>query len=229
MFYVYSIDETLKEMMKLEYIHEDGDVFVDYSWEIALSIDGDVYPEWCLEFFSTMYFEKDMDMSNLMKEKCIWFGLCGREHVLTLPRYFLGLFTPSNLEHRLFATHFSKLEVDDGEFNYVAYWKKIKRPTNTYPRKSLIREPLMRIVHKLIVGSLIHKMGSRERCQKRDLWMTNALEESRGINFAWVIAEHLSKHGVDFGSSSVPSSGYDVGGSSRGFDDDDDAMDGCVF
>ncbi|GJT06593.1 retrovirus-related pol polyprotein from transposon 17.6, partial [Tanacetum coccineum] len=71
------IDVTLKEMMKLEYIHEDGDVFVDYSWEIALSIDGDVYPEWCLEFFSTMYFEKDMDMSNLMKEKCIWFGLCG--------------------------------------------------------------------------------------------------------------------------------------------------------
>ncbi|GKC73096.1 hypothetical protein Tco_1118979 [Tanacetum coccineum] len=187
MFNVYSFDETLKEMMKLEYIHEDGDVFVDYSWERALSIDGDVYPEWCLEFFSTIYFEKGMDMR---------------------------LYTPSNLEHRLFATHFRKLEVDDGEFNYVAYWKKIERPTNTYPRKSLIREPLMRIVHKLIVGSLIHRMGSRERCQKRYLWMMNVLEESRG---------------ADFGSSSVPSSGYDVGGSLRGFDDDDDAMDGCVF
>ncbi|GKC25126.1 hypothetical protein Tco_1027276 [Tanacetum coccineum] len=54
-----SFVETLKEMMKLQYIHEDGDVFVDYSWERALSIDGDVYREWCLEFFSTIYFEKD--------------------------------------------------------------------------------------------------------------------------------------------------------------------------
>nr|GEW27995.1 hypothetical protein [Tanacetum cinerariifolium] len=54
MFYVYSFDETLKELIKFEYLHSDGDVFTDYSWERALSIKGDVYPEWCLEFFSTM-------------------------------------------------------------------------------------------------------------------------------------------------------------------------------
>ncbi|GKE68244.1 hypothetical protein Tco_1526316 [Tanacetum coccineum] len=43
------------EMMKLEYIYEgDRDVFVDYSWERALSIDNEIYPEWVLEFFSTL-------------------------------------------------------------------------------------------------------------------------------------------------------------------------------
>nr|GEV39945.1 hypothetical protein [Tanacetum cinerariifolium] len=70
----YGFEDTLREMMKLEYIYEgDGDVFVDYSWEIALSIDNVIYPEWVLEFFSTLYFDKDVDRNNLMKEKCICF------------------------------------------------------------------------------------------------------------------------------------------------------------
>ena len=85
MFYMYGFEEELKEMMKREYIHDDGDTFVDYSLERALSIEGDVYPEWCLEFFLTFYFEKDVSRNDLMREKCIWFRLCGKEHVLTLP------------------------------------------------------------------------------------------------------------------------------------------------
>ncbi|GJX33027.1 hypothetical protein Tco_0242882 [Tanacetum coccineum] len=36
-----------RNIMKLEYIYKgDGDVFVDYSWERALSIDDEVYLEW---------------------------------------------------------------------------------------------------------------------------------------------------------------------------------------
>ncbi|GKF27290.1 hypothetical protein Tco_0083184, partial [Tanacetum coccineum] len=70
----YGFEDTLREMMKLEYICEgDRDVFVDYSWERARSIDNEIYPEWVLEFFSTLYFDKDMDRTSLMKEKCIWF------------------------------------------------------------------------------------------------------------------------------------------------------------
>ncbi|GJU01899.1 retrovirus-related pol polyprotein from transposon TNT 1-94 [Tanacetum coccineum] len=58
------------EMMKLEYIYEgDGDVFVDYSWERTLLIDNKIYPEWVLEFFSTLYFDKVVDRTNLMKDK----------------------------------------------------------------------------------------------------------------------------------------------------------------
>ncbi|GJT01063.1 DNA-directed DNA polymerase [Tanacetum coccineum] len=78
-------DETLKDLMKMEYLHNDGDVFLDYSWERALAYEGDVYSEWCLKFFSTMYFERGVDRTKLMTEKCVWFRLCGQEHVLTLP------------------------------------------------------------------------------------------------------------------------------------------------
>ncbi|GKB21893.1 hypothetical protein Tco_0855816 [Tanacetum coccineum] len=59
-----------------------------------LSIDDEVYLEWVLEVFSTMNFDKDVDKSNLMMEKCIWFRLCRNEHILTLPEFaiVLGLF-----------------------------------------------------------------------------------------------------------------------------------------
>ncbi|GJV15107.1 hypothetical protein Tco_1360430 [Tanacetum coccineum] len=98
MFYVYSFDETLKELMKMEYLHDDRDVFIDYSWERALLIKEDVYSKWCLEFFSTMYFERGVDRTKLMTKKCVWFRLCGQEHVPTLPKFMVhsGLYDPKD-------------------------------------------------------------------------------------------------------------------------------------
>ncbi|GJY25894.1 hypothetical protein Tco_0400620 [Tanacetum coccineum] len=82
----YGFEDILREIMKLEYIYEgDGDIFVDYSWERALSIDNEIYPEWVLEFFSTLYFDKDVDRNNLMKEKCIWFDCVGMSIYLHFP------------------------------------------------------------------------------------------------------------------------------------------------
>ncbi|GKC76211.1 hypothetical protein Tco_1126985 [Tanacetum coccineum] len=184
MFNVYGFDETLKELMKFKYIHSNGDMFVDYSWERALSINGDVYPEWCLEFFSMMYFDREFTI-------------------------LLGLYEESELEHRLFATHFTILEIDDKLCNHDAYWQIIGTPTSTNRRTSIIKEPLIRVVHRLIVGSLVHRLGSKKRCQKRDLWMMSALEESRGINLAWVIA-HLYKHASGLMKNSLICGGHYV-------------------
>ncbi|GJW10896.1 hypothetical protein Tco_1576723 [Tanacetum coccineum] len=132
LFYGYNFEETLKNKMKYEYLHNDGYVFIDYSWEKALSIYGDVYPEWCLEFFSK---------------------------VLTLPEFAIlsRLYEEGELNHRLFAIHFTKLEVDDKLFNHEVFWQRIGSPTSTNPRTSLIKEPLMRIVHKLM-----HSPGLKE-------------------------------------------------------------------
>nr|GEX08523.1 hypothetical protein [Tanacetum cinerariifolium] len=104
LFESYGFEITLKEMMKLEYIYEgDGDVFVDYSWERAILIDDEIYPE----------------------------------------------------------------------------WSRVGKPTLTNHKEVLVKEPLMRIMHKVIVGSLVHREASKERCQTWDLWMMSALEESR--------------------------------------------------
>ncbi|GKD19436.1 hypothetical protein Tco_1208594 [Tanacetum coccineum] len=79
------------------------DVFVDYSWERALSTDNEIYPEWVLEFFSTLYFDKDVDRNNLMKEKCIWFRLCGHELKLTLLEFVVvfGFVQSDEVDHCL--------------------------------------------------------------------------------------------------------------------------------
>ncbi|GJZ97686.1 hypothetical protein Tco_0670139 [Tanacetum coccineum] len=198
--------------MKYEYLHDDGDFFVDYSLEKAISIYGDVYPEWCLEFFSMMYFDRGVNRTKLMTEKCIWFRFSGVEKVITLPEFavLLGLYEEDELNHRLFAIHFTRLEVDDKLFNHEAFWQKIGQPTSTNPRTSLIKEPLMRIAHKLLVGSLVHREGSKERCQKRDMCMMSALEESLGINLAWVIVEHLCKHASGLKENSLICGGHYV-------------------
>ncbi|GKA78477.1 hypothetical protein Tco_0785014 [Tanacetum coccineum] len=150
----YGFEDTLREMMKLEYIYEG---------------DGD-----------------DVDRNNLMKEKCIWFQLYGYEHILTLPKFtvMLGLF------------------IEDET--------RVGKPTLTNHKEVLVNEPLMRIVHKVIVESLVHRVASRKRCQKRDLWMMSALEESPGVNLAWIIADHLYKHALGTKENSVICVGHYV-------------------
>ncbi|GJY81100.1 hypothetical protein Tco_1074133 [Tanacetum coccineum] len=120
-----------------------------------------------------------VDRTKLMMEKCIWFRLCGVEKVLNLPEFavLLGLYEEDELNHTLFAIHFTKLEVNDKLFNHEAVWQRIGKQTSTNPRTSLIKEPHMRIVHKLLVGSLVHRDDSKERCQKRAIWTMSTLEE----------------------------------------------------
>nr|GEU50606.1 hypothetical protein [Tanacetum cinerariifolium] len=103
--------------MKYEYIYDDEDVFIDYSWERAFSIYGDVYLEWCLEFFSMMYFDRGVDRT---------------------------------------------------------------------------------------------RADSKERCQKRDMWMMSSMEELRGINLAWVIFGHLCKHASGLIENSLICKGHYV-------------------
>ncbi|GJX84833.1 putative reverse transcriptase domain-containing protein [Tanacetum coccineum] len=114
-------------MNRMEYTHKHGDKFVDYSWERAFSIKEYMYPEWCFKFFSTMYFERKVDITKIIKEKCIWFRLCGEEHVFTLPKIAVipSLYEPSELKHRLFPIHFNNLEINDKGFDHNEYWKRI--------------------------------------------------------------------------------------------------------
>ncbi|GKC38165.1 hypothetical protein Tco_1050549 [Tanacetum coccineum] len=91
LFFDYKCEDTCWSLMKMVSTHDDGYSFTDYSWENAFTIHENVYPEWCLEFFSTMYFEGKVDWSNIMKEKCVWFRLCGREHAYTLLEFVVIL------------------------------------------------------------------------------------------------------------------------------------------
>ncbi|GKD56256.1 hypothetical protein Tco_1289643 [Tanacetum coccineum] len=192
LFYSYNFEETLRNKMKFEYIHSDGNVFVDYSWERALSISGDVYPEW----------------------------LFGIEKVLTLPEFtvLLGLYKEEELNHHLFDIHFTRLEVDDKLFNHEAFWQKIRTPTSTNPRTSLIKEPLMSIVHRLLVGSLAHRAGLKEN----SLICVGHYVTKIASLLGYLMDEEVMKCSEPIESSIVPSLCYEIGGSSAGFHGDND-------
>nr|GFA55498.1 hypothetical protein [Tanacetum cinerariifolium] len=86
------------------------------------------------------------------------------------------------VEHRLFEIYVGKLEVDDKQFDHKDYWTRVGKSTLTNHMELLVKEPLMKIMHNVIVGSLVHREASRKRCQKWDLWMMSALEESVRTN-----------------------------------------------
>ncbi|GJW89192.1 hypothetical protein Tco_0164532 [Tanacetum coccineum] len=134
------------------------------------------------------------------------------DHIFTLLEFavMLGLFTEDDVEHRLFEVYFGRLEVDDKQFDHKDYWTRVGKPTLTNHKEVLMKEPLMWIVHKVIVGSLVHRVASRERCQKRDLWMMSALEESHRVNLAWIIVDHLYKHAPGTKENSVICAGHYV-------------------
>nr|GEW07677.1 hypothetical protein [Tanacetum cinerariifolium] len=165
--------------------------------------------------------------------------LCRVKKVLPLPEFtvLVGLYEEVELNHRLFAIHFTRLEVDDKLFNHEAFWQKIGQPTSTNPRTSLIKEPLMSIVHKLLVGSLVHRADSKERGGDQSNFVYPAYEPPNvpPYPYPYVPYAHPYMHYPDMGSPSfggdhygahgdgyhvgsiVPSLGNEIGRSSTGF------------
>ncbi|GKA56080.1 hypothetical protein Tco_0755152 [Tanacetum coccineum] len=173
--FLLSKEAQAAKLMKMEYLYDDGDVYVDYSWERALLIKEDV--------------------------------LCGQEHVLTLPKFviLLGLYEPSELDHQFFATHFSKLEIDDKLFDHDACWRKIGQPIETNRRMSLIKEPLMLKENSLICGShyvtkiakslgylVNEEVGKCSELIKCEKWTTKMLENELNLENYTLLQPTLS-------------------------------------
>ncbi|GJT65264.1 hypothetical protein Tco_1016744 [Tanacetum coccineum] len=132
----------------------------------------------------------------------------------------------------------ARLEVNDKQFNHKDYWTRVGKPTLTNHKEVFVKEPLMRIVHKVTVGSLVHRMLAdkldvENTCLKKETEMPTQAEEGSseprhehgGLNSRGSYGlggdDYFTSTMPDFGGSS---SGYAAGGSFRGsvFNDDDD-------
>ncbi|GJX09427.1 hypothetical protein Tco_0199286, partial [Tanacetum coccineum] len=72
--------------------------------------------------------------------------------------------------------------VDDKHFDHKDYWTRVGKPTLTNHKEVLVKEPLMRIMHKVIVGSLVHRMLADEldlenTCLKKETEIPTQAEE----------------------------------------------------
>ncbi|GJS75603.1 putative ribonuclease H-like domain-containing protein [Tanacetum coccineum] len=204
----YGCEDDLLDMMKIEYMHKYGDVFEDHSWE---------------------------------------------NHVLTLPEFavLLRLYSESDVQHRLFETHFSRLMTNDKGFNHEAYWSRIGQPRTGTKKLADIRDVwkdsmLMRNGYMLEHSmSILHHLVDEAKFAYPPYEPPNVPP----YPYLYVAYPHPYIHypdirnpfyrggqygapGNDYlftgampshrGTLIISSSGYDVGGSSRGVQDEDD-------
>ncbi|GKA13063.1 hypothetical protein Tco_0692609 [Tanacetum coccineum] len=225
----YGCEDALMDMMKIEYMNEDGYLFLDRSWENVFSNGEKFYREWFLKFYSKMYFNRKVNRNKIMTEKCIWFRLCGKEHVYTLIEFavLLGLYCQSEVQHSLFETHFVRLMTNDKGFNYDAYWNRTGQPTTEKKKLADIRE-LAKCLEPVKSESwddkMFRKLLDRRAKKLSPITPLKAPPQASNLPGGEPSGLNSSARPSYGGNSIVLSSCYEIRGSSRGVQDDDDDM-----
>ncbi|GKD67508.1 hypothetical protein Tco_1309616 [Tanacetum coccineum] len=131
---------------------------------------------------------------NIISKKIIKFRLGGRAHSLTLLEFArrLGLYQAVELEEDGFNVYFEGGLRSDDNFNATNYWLSISREENlslSRSHTSTIRNPILRVIHKMITYGLCQRTTGYDKMQKNDLWllsMFDARHQNRYANVAWL-------------------------------------------
>ncbi|GJW63976.1 retrotransposon ORF1 [Tanacetum coccineum] len=130
----------------------------------------------CHEFYSTYEFNEVCADDELQTKKIIKFRLGGRAHSLTLLEFArrLGLYQTVELEEEGFNVYFEGGLRSDEHFNAQDYWFSISREENlglSRSHTSTIRNPILRVIHKMITYDLCQRTTGYGKVQKNDLWL----------------------------------------------------------
>ncbi|GJU77698.1 hypothetical protein Tco_1274768 [Tanacetum coccineum] len=91
---------------------------------------------------------------------------------------------------------------NDDNFNAQDYWLSISREDNlglSRSHTSTIRNPILRVIHKMITYGLCQRTTRYDKIQKNDLWllsMFDARHQNGYANIAWVIAKWMKRKGA---------------------------------
>ncbi|GJY63199.1 hypothetical protein Tco_0464659 [Tanacetum coccineum] len=118
---------------------------------------------------------------ELQTKKIIKFRLGGRAHSLTLLEFAqrLGLYQAVKLEEDGFNVYFEGGLRNDETFNAQDYWLSISREDNlslSRSHTSTIRNPILRVIHKMITYGLCQRTTGYDKVQKNDLWLLSMFD-----------------------------------------------------
>ncbi|GJT27121.1 hypothetical protein Tco_0907396, partial [Tanacetum coccineum] len=118
---------------------------------------------------------------ELQSKKIIKFRLGGRAHGLTLLEFAqrLGLYQAVELEEDGFNVYFEGGLRNDDNFNAQDYWLSISREENLSLFRthiSTIRNPILRVIHKMITYGLCERTTGYDKVQKNDLWLLDLID-----------------------------------------------------
>ncbi|GJR32029.1 hypothetical protein Tco_1108261 [Tanacetum coccineum] len=196
------IDDMLRIRVRKDESEEE--IFTSVAWIRAFNINEPIYAELCHEFYSTYEFDKVCADDELQTKKIIKFRLGGRTHSLTLFEFTrrLGLYQAVELEEDGFNVYFEGGLRNDENFNAQYYWLSISREENLSLSRShtfTIRNPILRVIHKMITYGSCQRRTGYDKLQKNDLWllsMFDARHQNGYANIAWVIARWMKRKGT---------------------------------
>nr|GEZ67930.1 hypothetical protein [Tanacetum cinerariifolium] len=133
--------------------------------------------------------------------KIIKFRLGGRAHSLTLLESTrrLGAYHYEELDEEGFDVYFYGGFHSDEHFNTQKYWLSISREENLSLSRShaaTIKNPVLRMLHKLITYGLSQRTTGYDKIQKNNLWllsMFDARHQNGYANVAWLIARWMQR------------------------------------
>ncbi|GJY76409.1 ribonuclease H-like domain-containing protein [Tanacetum coccineum] len=173
------IDDMLR--IRLREAGSDEEIFTSVSWIRDFNINEPIYVELCHEFYSTYEFDEVCADDELQSKKIIKFRLGGRAHNLTLLEFArrLGLYQAVELEEEGFNVYFEVGLRNDDNFNAQDYWLSISREDNlglSRSHTSTIRNPILRVIHKMITYGLCQRTTGYEKIQKNYLWLLSMFD-----------------------------------------------------
>ncbi|GKC54696.1 hypothetical protein Tco_1077441 [Tanacetum coccineum] len=160
--------------------------------------------ELCHEFYSTYEFDKVCANDELQTKNIIKFILGCRAHSLTLLEFArrLGLYQAVELVEEGFNVYFEGGLRSDEHFNDQEYWLSISREENlglSRSHTSTIKNPILKVIHKMITYGLCQRTNGYDKVQKNDLWllsMFDARYQNGYANVAWLIARWMKRKGA---------------------------------
>ncbi|GJR96307.1 hypothetical protein Tco_0268481 [Tanacetum coccineum] len=155
------------------------ETFTLVAWIRAFNINEPIYAKLCHEFYSTYEFDE----------------VCADDELL-------GLYQAVELEEDGFSVYFEGGLRSDDNFNATDYWLSISREENlglSRSHTSTIKNPILRVIHKMISYRLCWRTTGYDKVQKNDLWllsMFDARHQNGYADVAWVIAKWMKRKGA---------------------------------
>jgi hypothetical protein len=198
------LNERLSGMFLTRNVHE-GKALEIPIWTRAVNIKEKVYREWCCEFYSSLEVEKKFKDHEFEVKKLISFRLGGKEHKVSVSQFgFLtGLLTREESQRKNISWYLSAGKQSSREFAKEAdrAWLKLSglQKHTSVSKVSAIRVPLLRLVHKLLTYSFIHRVTQHDKCYLEDLWLLDTLHQGDPkvyVCVPWVLVCFMEARGA---------------------------------
>jgi hypothetical protein len=203
-------DKILVDILLVRMVFSE-EIIGSFIWKKAVEIKENTYKEWCLEFFSTVKVKKEIADEELFAEGIMKFRLGGTKHTVTLLELgrLLGVYSEEEVGIENFKKLIVKGERKKKNFDGDKYWEEISgENVKVFGKKRVwkIRNPMLQVIHKILVKSVFHRNHYEQYVLDDDLWILHMFDKHQSIshvNLVWFMAQYPGKEAIAAGGTRI--------------------------